>query len=572
MGAGKRPARRLILRAVLIAMLAMAGAGYAAWTLSFRLTLDRLATEGHAELGFLTAALEKDFNRYKLLAKALAQTGAVRRRARSDVPVYTDEADDLLLRMGSISGAAEIDFLTLATTPDAPTRAAVTKAYQGAIGLSFDHRNGGTFLISAPVWIDAEVAGAVVVRVQADALEFDWRALPKVVFLTDAAGQVQLSSLPALRLRELGLDQPESNRLIDNRLHHFAPPDWPVMGLAFETALVLQSEVPVLELKAFALIDPRPATRSAWLSAIAVSATVLTLILILAAIGLQRAAQRSRQVRDARAKAELELKIADRTIELTAEIAERRLTEKRLRATQDELVQAGKLSALGQLAAGIAHEINQPLAAIRGFAENASVFLARGRTAEAAENLKDISDLTDRAARIIRNLRAFARNQTEETTTISVADVIDDALSIMKARIIASNAVIDWQRPATDILAIGGTVRLQQVIVNLIANALDAQQDAAQPHVALALTATSDQVAVAVHDRGAGLTDEVKGRMFDPFFSTKSQGGEGLGLGLSISYGIMRGFGGGLVAANHPEGGAVMTATLRSASAQRKVA
>ena len=139
--------------------------------------------------------------------------------------------------------------------------------------------------------------------------------------------------------------------------------------------------------------------------------------------------------------------------------------------------QAGKMSALGNMAAGIAHELNQPLSAIRGFADNARVFLERDRNAEADENLGRISDLTTRAARIIKNLRAFARNAPEPTGPIDLVPVVDDAVALMAARARVEGNEIMLNKPQHPVLVEGGVVRLQQVLVNLLSNALDAMKD-----------------------------------------------------------------------------------------------
>ncbi|MEO1612734.1 MAG: ATP-binding protein, partial [Pseudomonadota bacterium] len=296
------------------------------------------------------------------------------------------------------------------------------------------------------------------------------------------------------------------------------------------------------------------------------------------AIVLQRrSALRTRLAIEARAKSELELKVADRTVELTAEVEERRAVARRLRDAQEDLVRAGKLAALGRMAACIAHEINQPLAAIRGFADNAVTFLERGREPEARDNLAKISDLTDRAARIIRNLRAFARNEAEEASAISVEDAVEGAMTILSARVREENADVIWRRPPAPVFVIAGAVRLQQVIINLVSNALDAQAgaraDGAAARVEIAVETDASTVKLAIRDWGDGLSEEARQRLFEPFYSTKDDGAAaGLGLGLAISYGIARSFAGELRGENHPAGGAVFTLTLRRAEAARAVA
>lgn len=592
---------RLIRPAASWARLALAGAlavslvaGAVTWRFAHDWALDAAEAEGRVELSFFTEALQKDLARYKLLAKSLAETSVMRRRAVTDFGAA--DAETLMQRMAAVSGAARISFITRATARPGAEAEAIQAAYQGAMGLGFTPADGGAFLIAAPVRAaapglgapGAPVAGALVIRVTSADLEWSWRALPGIVFFTGPDGVIRLTSLPTLRLLRLDPQgragaasaalalPPEQTPPLtmterDGRaVWRFADPAWRALGVAPAEALAVRRPTPSLGMTAYELIDLAPARRTAWLAAAAIGASLFAVGVILAAALLRAAARAARLAAEARAKAELEMRVADRTAELTAEIAERRATEARLRATQDDLVQAGKLSALGRMAAGLAHEINQPLAAIRGFADNAVVFLDRGRAPEARENLTRISDLTERAARIIRHLRAFARNQPVSAAPTAMAEVVEGALALLAPELRAAGADLRWSPPGAPIHAVGGAVRLQQVVVNLITNALDAQKDVDPPVIELTLWAEKGRVRLTVRDRGPGLSAEAESRAFDPFYSTKDPGeagSAGMGLGLSISYGIVRSFGGDLRAAAHPEGGAVFTIDLAAAEA-----
>jgi two-component system, NtrC family, C4-dicarboxylate transport sensor histidine kinase DctB len=347
--------------------------------------------------------------------------------------------------------------------------------------------------------------------------------------------------------------------------------DWRSIGVNYDEALFLSRPAPVLDMTAHMLVDLRPSRSAALTAAAAGGASVFAFCLFALVILQRRVALRQRLALEAQAKETLEAKVADRTAALTAEVAERRAAEAALRAAQGDLVQAGKMSALGNMAAGIAHELNQPLSAIRGFADNARVFLERDRSAEADENLGRISDLTNRAARIIKNLRAFARNAPEPTGPIDLVPVVDDAVALMAARARVEGNEIRLNKPQHPVLVEGGVVRLQQVLVNLLSNALDAMKDT-QGAIDLTVTEDGDRVFLAIRDQGEGLGDDIKDRVFDPFFSTKTEAGEGMGLGLSISYGIIRSFGGELRAENHPDGGAIFTIEMKRAAAQEVAA
>lgn len=568
--------RRIALGAALLVAVMSGAAAVAAWSATYDRAIRALAADGAARLSFIAQSLESEFVRYKLLAKSLSQTGVIRRRAVQDFTAGEREAEALMARMAAISGARDIRFATPATARGGPERAAVSRAYQGVMGFAFAPEDDGVFMIAAPVRDGAAVVGALVVTLDAASLEWSWRALREVVFVTGGAGEIRLSSLPALRLLTLrGADAqvPDpQQRTEGGRLYwRFADPAWAALGVDMAEALALVRPSPAIEMTAYALVDTAPARRDAWLAAAAVAAAVLALGLVALVILQRRAALAARLALEARTKAELEIMVADRTAELTVEIAERRATEKRLRETQEDLVQAGKLSALGQMAAGIAHEINQPLAAIRSFADNAAILLDRGRGAEAKANLEEIGGLTARAARIIRNLRAFARNEPAETEPTPVAPVVEDALAILAPRLREAGARVDWAPPASGPVAVGGAVRLQQVLVNLIANGLDAQAGAAEPVIEISAAELRGRVRIAVRDHGPGLSPAARERIFDPFFTTKTVG-EGTGLGLSISFNIVRSFGGELTAANHPDGGAVFTVALRPAPAREAAA
>ena len=233
-----------------------------------------------------------------------------------------------------------------------------------------------------------------------------------------------------------------------------------------------------------------------------------------------------------------------------------------LRAAENELTQAVKLAALGQMSAGIAHEINQPLAAIRSFADNAVVLLERGRPDAVRDNLAEIADLTDRMASITRQLKGFARRASGSLGPVSVQAAVGQALALLESRLRRDDVVVDVDLPAGPVWVMGEDVRLQQVLVNLIGNAADAMRTVPRRTLAIALALEGDDALLTVRDVGTGIAETDLPRLFVPFFTTK-EAADGLGLGLSISHGIVEDFGGALTAANHPDGGAVFTIRLK---------
>jgi len=247
-------------------------------------------------------------------------------------------------------------------------------------------------------------------------------------------------------------------------------------------------------------------------------------------------------------------------------VAERTATAQQLRRTQTELVQAGKLAALGQMSAALSHEFNQPLAAVKAYADNAATFLDRGRADEARKNVSHISDMADRMASISKHLRNFARRPQEKIGPIPLVPVIEDAVALMAPRLSAAKITLDFTPPKGAPWAMGGRVRLQQVIVNLLSNALDALDGRTTTPITITTTQTDTGWQIAVRDHGPGFAADALPQVFDPFFTTKEPG-QGLGLGLSISYNIIKDFGGTLAARTHPEGGAEFTIDLVTAPA-----
>ncbi|MFL7012721.1 sensor histidine kinase [Enterovibrio norvegicus] len=244
---------------------------------------------------------------------------------------------------------------------------------------------------------------------------------------------------------------------------------------------------------------------------------------------------------------------------LEAEVEERTLAEAKLRVTQDELVQAGKLAALGQLSVGITHEINQPLTAVNSHIRSAQRWLEQDRPDKVQNNLEKIQGLLEKVAAITRHLRAFSRKSDGKVDNVLLDEVIRDAIGLFETR--QTSVLIEYEK-AEEQWVWANRIRLEQVLVNLISNALDAVENQPNPRVAIVVKGTEKGVQFSVKDNGLGIPSGDLSYLFDPFY-TRKEVGKGLGLGLSIAYNIIQGFGGTIAVESLEHEGTEFIVTLQ---------
>ena len=235
---------------------------------------------------------------------------------------------------------------------------------------------------------------------------------------------------------------------------------------------------------------------------------------------------------------------------------------KERRRIENELVQAGKLAALGRFSASIAHELNQPLSAIRYYLHNAAKLLERGQTTTHRDNLVKMEELVERMAKMINHLKTFARYQSDLLEEVDVIRAIDRALELLSGRLEESGIELVRCYPPNGCAAYADAARLEQVLVNILSNGIDAAGGGSRQGL-LTVTVTENETSliIAISDNGPGIQGKPPEIVFDPFYTTKEVG-RGLGLGLSIAYTIVKGFGGRITAANQESGGACFTIIL----------
>ncbi|MBX9740930.1 MAG: sensor histidine kinase [Beijerinckiaceae bacterium] len=298
-----------------------------------------------------------------------------------------------------------------------------------------------------------------------------------------------------------------------------------------------------------------------WVQAlVALTATTIAL-LVLYLLQRWRASRIELAARAALAQSnsELESEVLNRTQDLI-------LANRQLRETRDELVHSAKLAAIGQIAAGVTHELSQPMAAIRSLSDNAAVFLARGQADGVSGNLRLISDLVDRMSGITGQLKVFARKRPSVLAAVPVRRMIAESLLLLDEKIRRTGARVLETYAEDDLFVRADGDRLVQVFVNLVSNALDAVAGSSSPKLEISAMMSEGRVVVHVRDNGPGLSSNVMAHLFEPFFTTKLAG-SGLGLGLAISERILRDFEGTLRGRNAEGGGAVFIVDLPVADA-----
>ena len=238
---------------------------------------------------------------------------------------------------------------------------------------------------------------------------------------------------------------------------------------------------------------------------------------------------------------------------LQNEINEREKAEKNLKVAEQSLAQNSKLAALGEMSAAVSHELNQPLAAMKTYLAGAKLLLQRSRSDEALSSFQRIDDLIERMATITKQLKSHARKGSDELVEVDLKIVISDALNIMSSQLNTLQVEYSQILPEQPVIVLGDQIRLEQVMINLLRNALDAMENTKIPKLEVILKITSNAV-ISVKDNGQGIDDLES--LFEPFYTTKKPG-DGVGLGLAISSGIIKDLGGRLVARNNKTLGAV---------------
>ncbi|WP_343351345.1 sensor histidine kinase [Pseudomonas sediminis] len=583
--------RRLRWRSLVLLALLLAPLLWPVHFLAERYYREVLIEQNRQTLDLYVANLLGTLRRYEVLPQILGDLPGLRAALHApEDPGALDNANRLLARVKSQTGADVIYLMnprgvTLAASnwdkPDSfvagnfAFRPYFREALAGRLGRFFglgttSGKRG--YYFAYPVREDEHNIGALVVKVDLDHTETLWGNTPEQLLVTDTNGVVILTSRPDWRFHSSRpLDRVEQSAIAANQPYPTQAP--PALDLD-PNAWLTQSRALEETGWTVSILAPRILLDRPVRSAVAVgAAALLALLLLLGLMILRRRHYLERIALDARAKAELEQRVAERTHDLELlnsrlkqEVLEREQAQQELVRAQDELVQAGKLSALGTMSASISHELNQPLGAIRSYAENASTLLDHQRSDDARANLKLISELTERMASIITHLRSFARRDRHAPERVALQPALDDALALLAKRRRAMDVELIRDLPDATLWVQAGETRLRQVLGNLLGNALDALIDKAPPRrIWISIEPQAEHLHLLLRDNGPGFSPESLARAREPFFTTKTSA-QGLGLGLAICDSLVRALDGELLLANHPAGGALITLRLRLAS------
>ena len=566
-----------------------------------RIFLERAGQQGEATLRIAVEGLDATLDRFEPLPKLIAErpilTQLLKDPTNQGLLPFVNEQ----LRLTAMSlGVSDVYLMDVGGTTIAASsyrkdrsfvgrnfnfRPYFIQAIEGGLGRYF--AMGTTsgergYFFASPVIDSTHIRGVIAIKFNVQPFEDAWRGGSSDIVVTDLSDIVFMSNRDEWHFKTLTPLRGEVfNIIAETRQYPLdrlvlldaartpIGDDFELISIDGEDFVLSTQTLPEVGWKVLHLTPAGPARAQAVLL-MSLAGLLILLILLASAIVLQRrnrAAERALEQK--RANEVLEQRVIQRTSDLNSanaqlkrEVADRTATEVRLRNTQKELIQAGKLAALGQMSAALSHEINQPLTAVKSYADNAATFLDRNRVADARENVARISKMADRMAALTGHLRNFARRPQDTVGPVDIRLVLQDAIDLMETRLRAANATLDYTPPSAPVWVRGGRLRLQQVFVNLLSNALDAMDRIESPRIDISITELSESLLrVTVTDQGPGIPKEIMNQLFDPFFTTKDPG-LGMGLGLSISFNIVEDFGGRLAAETPKDGGAVFMVDL----------
>ena len=569
-----------------LALTLVAAASWLGYAVTFRRGLDHLHAAAQQRLAVEAARLDGYLSRFEYLPSLLETSPNVfRLLGAPDDPALQQTVSLYLKSINLLAGADNLYVLgvsgaTLASAdfdqPGTPFgenlsyRPYVSEAISGGrgafFGVGITTARAGYYL-SYALKDGGTTKGVATVKVNLDSFERAWRSTENDILLVDERQVTILASRDEWRYRPMAplslQTRDDIARFKPYGNHDLAPLGWSYVAQSGSGAARITtenrtvytvSEIPINRgLWKLVLLDDEAPTRQTALI-IGVMSGLAAMVALLA-VGLVE--QRRREIRHRLAN--------QAALQTVNDMLESRVQERtaELRAAQDELVHAGKLAALGQMSAGIVHELNQPLAALQTAADNAILLVDRGSIGDARGNLTRIGELIRRLGRLTSQLRVFAYKSNSPLDAVSVEHAVAESLKILAARVKEGGVDVVTEIDA-HLCVIADQTRLEQLLCNIVANALDAVESVEQKSILIQATREEGQTSrcrIAIRNSGPAIASDVLQRMFEPFVTTKPAG-KGLGLGLMLSNHIARSFGGELLARNLLPRGAEFVALL----------
>ncbi|NWA23827.1 sensor histidine kinase [Pseudomonas gingeri] len=570
---------RLALYTLLIAAGTVLAAGWAVHRAEQQALVDD-ASRGKTQLTLYANALHTLIERYRALPAVLALDPQL--RAALAGPIDAAQQDALNRKLERINGAARSSTLQLLDRNGLSVAASNWSLPSSYVGHNYGFRpyfnqtrvegsghfyavgvtSGipGYFLASAVTGDNGEFLGAMVVKLEFPELEREWSKGNDTLLVSDSRDIVFIANQPGWRyrllrpLRDNDRSEIGSTRQYDKQ--SLSPLEYRPLRMFGDNSYLTRVDgpdgsadylwesvpLPPEDWTLHLLRKPQMAAEEQRNAALAGAGLWLALVFLLLFLTQRWRLARMRQ----RSREELERLVEERTRDL--------------RTAQDGLVQSAKLAALGQMSAALAHEINQPLTAQRMQLATLRLLLDHGRVEDAYQALAPLDQMLTRMAALTGHLKTYARQSPSGLREpLDLAGVVDQALQLLDPRLRedAVSTVLHLTRPAW---VRGDAIRLEQVLINLLRNALDAMHDKTLKRLEIRIEARPPVWLLSVGDSGGGIAEEHLSKVFDPFFTTKPVG-EGLGLGLAVSYAIIHELDGRLSVDNR-SGGACFSLTL----------
>jgi two-component system C4-dicarboxylate transport sensor histidine kinase DctB len=547
-------------------------------------------------LEFQTVTLKETLDKYSLLAAQISKRPTVVETLKNNLPFLKIEREiNLAQAMSGASGATNIWIVDRAgnvvvSNNESHLSLNVAQenyfltAKEGRLGRDSQVVFSGKryYVFASPVFGQQEVVGAVVLRVDLEFIEQVWAILVDPILVSNKSGLVLLSNISEWRLKSFAKNEYQASSK-DNKQHNYLVENFVnkeksrLLLNAFGDSSAAVQQLDYLQVSRFIELlgwrlhvmnsyDPIIKQRN---NALIVALLCLMLLVMTAWMWVSRQQRLLEEKRSQQAFAlRLERQVKQRTHELTLinerlgiEVEERKLVEKNLREAQEELIQTAKLAGIGQMSTALAHEYNQPLAAIRSYTDNALAFIDNDKVDTAVDNLHRINLLIDKMANLTKTVRNFAHRADTKLKRISLDEVMDELFILVSPQAKKQKVELMLMSSGETIYVMAERSRLSQVVTNLVTNAMDAVEHSEKRLVEVEWKVQDNKAVISVKDTGTGIDASIKENIFNAFFTTKETG-DGLGLGLFIVLNIIKDFKGTLSIKEEPGYGAIFEILL----------